>query len=60
MDDILRTTEQIVVIEAARAYVEQISVIDLTNAEQLAGHLMSAEVLLMNITKAFTEEPATT
>lgn len=55
--DAIRAAEQVVVIEAARAYVAAIKPIDMTNAGQLAGHLMAAEVLLMQIASAF-EEPA--
>lgn len=59
MDDIVRTAEQIAVIEAARAYVEGIGPIDLTNAGQLTGHLMAAELLLTKITAAFAETERT-
>ncbi|MBV9026060.1 MAG: hypothetical protein JO362_20255 [Streptomycetaceae bacterium] len=61
MDAIVRTAEQIVVIEAARAYVAGTEgrVVDTANPGQLVGHLMSAEVLLMRIAEAFAE-PATT
>ncbi|MFE4337270.1 hypothetical protein ACFRQM_50670 [Streptomyces sp. NPDC056831] len=52
----IRAAEQVVAIEAARAYVADIGVIDLTNAGTLAGHLMAAETLLMQIAEAF-EEP---
>ncbi|MFB7554064.1 hypothetical protein [Streptomyces sp. NPDC056154] len=52
----IRAAEQVVAIEAARAYVADIGVIDLTNAGTLAGHLMAAETLLMQIAAAF-EEP---
>ena len=55
MDDILRTAEQIVVIEEARAYVAGIGPIDMTSAGQLAGHLMGAETLLMKIAEVFSE-----
>ena len=55
MDAIVSTAEQIVAIETARAYVEGIRPIDMTNAEQLRGHLMAAEVLLMKIVKTFEE-----
>ena len=58
MDDPVRAAGQIAAIERARAYVERIGPIDLTNAGQLAGHLMEAEVLLEQIVKAFSE-PAT-
>ncbi|MFJ2110590.1 hypothetical protein ACIOEX_01455 [Streptomyces sp. NPDC087850] len=58
MDTIVRTAEQIVVIEAARAYVAGIGAIDMTNPGQLAGHLMGAETLLMRIADAFTEPTA--
>ncbi|MFB7219359.1 hypothetical protein [Streptomyces sp. NPDC056227] len=52
--DAIRAAEQVVVIEEARAYVEGIGPIDLTNAGQLAGHLMAAETLLMRIAELFT------
>lgn len=48
---------QAVVIEAARAYVEGIRVIDMNDAGRLAGHLMGAETLLARIVAAF---PAST
>lgn len=51
--DAIRAAEQVVVIEAVRSYVEQIGPIDMSNSGQLAGHLMSAETLLMKIVKAF-------
>lgn len=54
---VVRATAQIMVIEKTRAYVEGTKKpIDLTNASQVAGHLMAAEVLLMEIAAAF-EEP---
>jgi hypothetical protein len=56
--DAIREAEQVVVIEAARAYVANISPIDLTNAGQLAGHLMAAETLLMQIAAAFDDSTA--
>ncbi|WP_405811227.1 hypothetical protein OG524_18995 [Streptomyces sp. NBC_01520] len=52
----IKAAEQAVVIEAARAYVAGIGVIDMTNAGTLAGHLMAAETLLMKVVAAF-EEP---
>ncbi|MFD8384325.1 hypothetical protein ACFV2X_38385 [Streptomyces sp. NPDC059679] len=56
MDDPVRAAGQIVAIEQARAYVERTKQpIDLTNAGQLAGHLMEAEVLLAEIVTAFSE-----
>lgn len=60
MDGIVRTAEQIVVIEAARTYVAEIRPVEMTNAGQLAGHLMAAETLLMKIADAFEEPEATT
>ncbi|GAA3478437.1 hypothetical protein [Streptomyces yanii] len=57
--DAIRAAEQVVVIEAARAYVANIGPIDMTNAGQLAGHLMAAEVLLMQIASAFDESTET-
>ncbi|MDQ0792011.1 hypothetical protein [Streptomyces sp. B1I3] len=51
--DAMQSAEQAVIIEAARAYVEDIGVIDMTSAGVLAGHLMSAEVLLREIVAAF-------
>ncbi|WP_030186051.1 hypothetical protein [Streptomyces capuensis] len=59
MEDPVRVAGQIVAIEQARAYVERTKKpIDMTNAGQLAGHLMEAEVLLAEIVEAFSE-PAT-
>ena len=56
MEDPVRVAGQIVAIEQARAYVEGTKrPIDMTNAGQLVGHLMEAEVLLAEIVKAFTE-----
>lgn len=57
-DDIVRTAQQIVTLEQVRAYVASIGPIDLTNAGQLAGHLMQAEVLLGRVAAAFTESAA--
>ncbi|MGP4114684.1 hypothetical protein ACTWP5_27710 [Streptomyces sp. 4N509B] len=51
-----KQAEQAAVIEGVRAYNEQIGPIDPTNAGQLLGHLMGAEVLLAKVAKAF-EEP---
>ncbi|MDX2733567.1 hypothetical protein [Streptomyces sp. PA03-2a] len=56
--DAIRAAEQVVVIEAARAYVANIGPIDMTNCGQLAGHLMTAEVLLMQIAAAFDDSKA--
>lgn len=53
MTDAIRAAEQVVVLEEVRAYVEGIGPIDMTNAGQLAGHLMGAETLLMRIAAAF-------
>lgn len=53
--DPLQAAEQAAVIEAARLYVENIRPIDLTDAGRLVGHLMSAEVLLMEIVTAFAD-----
>ncbi|MFD4764531.1 hypothetical protein ACFWOJ_38750 [Streptomyces sp. NPDC058439] len=58
--DAIRAAEQVVVIEAARAYVANIGPIDMTNAGTLAGHLMAAEVLLMQIVSTFDEPAETT
>jgi hypothetical protein len=55
-DEVFRAAAQVMVLEKARAYVEGTRrPIDLTNAGQLAGHLMSAEVLLAEIVTAFAE-----
>ncbi|MFI6653829.1 hypothetical protein ACIBI8_40440 [Streptomyces sp. NPDC050529] len=61
--DATREAEQIVAIEAARAYVAQMPQqkpidLDAPNVGQLLGHLMSAEVLLMEIAAAFDDSPA--
>ncbi|MFI6960971.1 hypothetical protein [Streptomyces sp. NPDC050255] len=58
--DATREAEQIVTIEAARAYVASMAQrkpfdLDAPNVGQLLGHLMSAEVLLMKIANAFGE-----
>ena len=55
MDGIVHTAEQIVVLEAARAYVDGIGPTDMTDPGKLAGHLMQAEVLLTKIADAFTQ-----
>lgn len=52
-DPVLRAAAQVVVIEDARAYVENIRPIDMSNAGVLAGHLMGAETLLAQIVAAF-------
>ncbi|MFG3141001.1 hypothetical protein ACGFZA_32945 [Streptomyces sp. NPDC048211] len=55
--DVVRAAAQTVVIEEVRAYVERIrsqGPIDLADTGRLVGHLMSAEVLLMNVAEAFT------
>lgn len=55
--DVVRAAAQAVVIEEVRAYVEQIrshGLLDLTDTGRMVGHLMSAEVLLMNVAEAFT------
>lgn len=49
----IQEAEQAVVIEAARAYIENIRVIDMNDAGRLAGHLMGAETLLARIVAAF-------
>ncbi|MBL1096884.1 hypothetical protein [Streptomyces coffeae] len=59
MDGIVRTAEQIVVIEAARTYVAGIRPVDMTDSGRLAGHLMAAETLLMKIAEAFNEPEPT-
>ncbi|MGW3821829.1 hypothetical protein ACWEAF_05845 [Streptomyces sp. NPDC005071] len=51
--DAIREAEQVVAIEAARAYVANLGRIDETNCGQLVGHLMAAETLLMQIAAAF-------
>ncbi|TXS34152.1 hypothetical protein [Streptomyces sp. OR43] len=62
--DATREAEQIVTIEAARAYVASMDRrkpfdLDAPNAGQLLGHLMSAEVLLMKIARAFDDSQKT-
>lgn len=58
-EPVFRAAAQITVLEKTRAYVENTrQPIDLTNASQLAGHLVTAEVLLAEIAQAFAE-PAT-
>ncbi|MFJ2418298.1 hypothetical protein [Streptomyces brevispora] len=55
--DVIRAAAQAVVIEEVRAYIEQIHSrgrVDLTDTGRMVGHLMSAEVLLMNVAEAFT------
>uniref|UniRef100_A0AAU2VRC0 Uncharacterized protein n=1 Tax=Streptomyces sp. NBC_00008 TaxID=2903610 RepID=A0AAU2VRC0_9ACTN len=54
--DVIRAAAQAIVIEAVRAYVEEIHSrgrVDFTDAGRMVGHLMSAEVLLMNVAQAF-------
>ncbi|WP_405563437.1 hypothetical protein [Streptomyces sp. NBC_01180] len=51
----IRAAAQIVLIEAARAYVADIGPLDLSNAGTLTGHLMAAETLLMQIVAAFDD-----
>lgn len=56
---------QIIVIEAARAYVADMAQrkpvdLDAPNVGQLIGRLMSAEVLLMEIADAFDESTDST
>ncbi|MFI2313538.1 hypothetical protein AMK17_08010 [Streptomyces sp. CB00072] len=51
----VREAARLVAIEAARAYVANIGVIDLTNCGVLVGHLMAAETLLMEIVAAHDE-----
>ncbi|MCQ8195428.1 hypothetical protein [Streptomyces rugosispiralis] len=55
MEAIVRTAARVMVIEEVRAYVEGMGRVDETNAGQLLGHLMTAEVLLMRIAEAFEE-----
>jgi hypothetical protein len=55
MDDVVCRAEQTLLIEAARAHVADMGPLDMTDVGQLAGHLMVAEVLLMEIAEAFTE-----
>lgn len=58
-DEVFRAAAQVTVLEKTRAYVENTrQPIDLTNASQLAGHLMTAEVLLAEIAQAFAEPTA--
>ncbi|WP_206282509.1 hypothetical protein [Streptomyces rhizosphaericus] len=61
METIVRTPAQVEVIEEARAYVEGMfqGRLDETNAGQLLGHLMTAELLLMRIAEAFGETEPT-
>ncbi|MFE9814023.1 hypothetical protein [Streptomyces sp. NPDC005773] len=54
--DIVKVATQAVAVEAVRAYVEQIHSrgrVDFTDAGRMVGHLMSAEVLLMDVAEAF-------
>ncbi|WP_326619173.1 hypothetical protein OHA57_28510 [Streptomyces anulatus] len=51
----VREAARVVAIEAARAYVANIRPIDLTNPGVLVGHLMAAEILLMEIVAAHDE-----
>ncbi|MDQ0697428.1 hypothetical protein [Streptomyces sp. W4I9-2] len=51
----VREAARLVAIEAARAYVANIGVIDCTNPGVLVGHLMAAETLLMEIVAAHAE-----
>ncbi|MEI5032439.1 hypothetical protein RB201_04360 [Streptomyces sp. S1A(2023)] len=53
VEPVIRAVEQAVVIEAVRAYVENIRPIDLTDAGRLVGHLMAAETLLIEVGAAF-------
>ncbi|MFD3814989.1 hypothetical protein ACFWRZ_07975 [Streptomyces rubiginosohelvolus] len=55
-DPVLRAAEQAVLIEAVKVHVENIRPIDLTDAAQLRGLLMAAEVLLIKISEAFTPD----
>ncbi|NEB42298.1 hypothetical protein [Streptomyces sp. SID14515] len=55
-DPVLRDAEQTVVIEAVRAYVENIRPIDLSDSGRLVGHLMAAEMLLIEVGAAFTAD----
>ncbi|WP_103512930.1 hypothetical protein [Streptomyces sp. SM13] len=56
VEPVLRAAEQAVVIEAVRAYVENIRPIDMTDNGRLVGHLMAAETLLIEIRDAFTPD----
>ncbi|MCI4045630.1 MULTISPECIES: hypothetical protein [Streptomyces] len=51
----VREAARVVAIEAARAYVANIRPIDCTNPGVLVGHLMAAEILLVEIVAAHTE-----
>ncbi|MFH9579095.1 hypothetical protein ACH4MO_13990 [Streptomyces globisporus] len=55
-DSVLRAAEQAVLIEAVKVHVEDIRPIDMTDADQLRGLLMAAEVLLIKISEAFTPD----
>ncbi|MFJ8766686.1 hypothetical protein [Streptomyces clavifer] len=49
----IQEAAQTMALEAVRAHVESIGVVDMTDAGRLAGHLMTAEALLMDVAKAF-------
>ncbi|MGW4041109.1 hypothetical protein ACWEIM_33340 [Streptomyces sp. NPDC004778] len=57
--DPIQAAEQTAVIEAVRLYVQNIRPTDLTDAGRLVGHLMNAEVLLMNVADAFADRTDT-
>ncbi|MEU2403383.1 hypothetical protein ABZ609_03520 [Streptomyces rubiginosohelvolus] len=56
VEPVLRAAEQAVLIEAVKVHVENIRPIDMTDAGQLVGHLMAAEVLLIKISEAFAPD----
>lgn len=58
-DDVLRTAEQVVVLEAVRALAAEAEPITTTDTGRLLGHLMAVEVQLIEVNGAFGE-PATT
>ncbi|MEU1434018.1 hypothetical protein ABZ438_07955 [Streptomyces sp. NPDC005786] len=56
--DAVRAAAQTVAIEAVRAYTEGIhsrGQVDVADTGRMVGHLMDAEVLLMNVADAFAE-----
>ncbi|MBI0313055.1 hypothetical protein JBF12_08625 [Streptomyces javensis] len=54
-DDVVRAAEQIVALKAVRACVTEIESLSTTAPGRLAGHLMMAETLLMEIPTVFGE-----
>ncbi|MFB6850843.1 hypothetical protein ACWF95_40170 [Streptomyces vinaceus] len=57
--DPIQAAAQAAAIEEVRVYVENIRPTDLTDAGRLVGHLMNAEVLLMNVAAAFADRTDT-